>query len=56
MRFGDIKIKQDSNVKHLGYTLDKTMSGEAIILSVINKINSKQLTFLHLKNAFDYIY
>ena len=56
MRFGDIKTKQDSNVKHLGYTLDKTMSGEAIILSVINKINSKQLTFLHLKNAFDSIY
>ena len=38
-------------VKYLGCFLDETMSGEAMTLNVINKINNK-LEFLHRKNSF----
>ena len=38
--YGDILPKQNSKVKYLGCILDKTMSGEGMVLSVINKINS----------------
>ena len=48
---GDIQSKQHSKVKYLARMLDKTISGETMALSVINKINNK-LTFLYRKNRF----
>ena len=48
--YGDILPKQNSKVKYLGCILDKTMSGEGMVLSVINKINSK-LKFLYRKKT-----
>ena len=50
IKFGDIQIKQYSKAKYLRYILDETMSGEAMALSVVNKINNK-LKFLHRKNS-----
>ena len=47
----DIQSKQHSKVKYLARMLDKTISGETMALSVINKINNK-LTFLYRKNRF----
>ena len=46
-----MQIKQYSKVKYLGCLMDETMSGEAIALNVIHKINSK-LKFLYCKNNF----
>ena len=52
IKYGDIIcIKQNFKVKYLGCLLDKTMSGEAMNLNVINKINNK-LKFLHHKDRF----
>ena len=51
IKYGDIQIRQHSKVKYLGCILDKTMSGETMVLSVINKINNK-LKFLYRKNSF----
>ena len=51
IRYGDIQIKQHWKVKYLVCILDKTMSGEAMTISVINKINNK-LKFLYRKNGF----
>ena len=51
IKYGDIQIKQHSKVKYLGCLLDKTMSGEAMALNVVNKINNK-LKFLSRKNSF----
>ena len=51
IKYGDIQIKQHSKVKHLGCLLDETMSGEAMALNVVNKINNK-LKFLYRKNSF----
>ena len=51
IKYGDIQIRQHSKVKYLGCILDKTMSGETMVLSVINKINNK-LKFLYRKNRF----
>ena len=51
IKFGDIQIKQYLKVKYLGYSLDETISGEAMALNVLNKINNK-LKFLYLKNNF----
>ena len=51
IKYGDIPIKQHSKVKYLRCLLDETLSGETIVLSVINKIDSK-LTFLYRKNRF----
>ena len=45
IKYGDIQIKQHSNVKYLGCLMDETMSGEAMALHVIHKINNK-LKFL----------
>ena len=39
--YGDIQIKQHSKVNFLGCLLDETMSGEAMALNVVNKINNK---------------
>ena len=50
IKYGDIQIKQHSKVKYLGCLLDKTMSGEAMVVN-INKINNK-LKFLYRKNSF----
>ena len=51
IKHGDIQIKQHSKVKYLGCLMDETMSGEAMALHVIHKINSK-LKFLYRKNDF----
>ena len=37
VKYKDINIKQHSEVTYLGYVLDKTMSGEPVALTVINK-------------------
>ena len=52
--YKNIKTKQHSKVRlktYLGCILDETISGESIVLKVINKINSR-LKFLHGKNKF----
>ena len=46
-----MQIKQHSKVKHLGCLMDETMSGEAMALNVIHKINNN-LKFLDCKNVF----
>ena len=46
-----MQIKQHSKVKYLGCLMDETMSGEAMALKVIHKINNK-LKFLYRKNVF----
>ena len=51
IKYGDIQIKQHFKVTYLGCLLDETMSGEAMALNVINKINNK-LKFLYHKNSF----
>ena len=51
IKYGDIQIKQHSKVKYLGCLKDETMSGEAMALYVIHKINNK-LKFLYCKNDF----
>ena len=48
---GDIQIKQHSKVKYLGVLVDETMSGEAMTLNFIHKIN-KKLKFRYGKNVF----
>ena len=49
IKYGDIEIKQHSKVKYLGCLMDETMSGEAMALHVIHKINNT-LKFLYRKN------
>ena len=51
IKYKDINIKQHSEVTYLGCVLDETMSGEPMVLKVINKINGK-LKFLYRKNRF----
>ena len=51
IKYGDIKIKQHSKVKYLGYLTDETMSGVAMALYVIHKIKNK-LKFLYRKMIF----
>ena len=47
IKYEDTHIKQQhSNVKYLGCLTDETMSGEAMALNVIHKINNK-LKFLY---------
>ena len=46
-----MKIKQHSQVTNLGCVLDETLSGEAMALKALNKINGK-LNFLYCKNKF----
>ena len=50
IKYGDIQIKQHFKVTYLGCLLDETMSGEAMALNIINKIN--KLKFLYHKNSF----
>ena len=47
----DMQIKQHSEVKHLGYLMDETISEEAMTLNVIYKINNK-LKFFSRRNDF----
>ena len=51
IQYGHVKIKQYSKVTYLGCELDKSLSGEAMSLKVINKINSR-LKFLYRKNRY----
>ena len=51
IQYGDIKIKKYSEVTYLACGLDKSLSGEAMSLKVINKINSR-LKFLYRKNRY----
>ena len=51
IKYGDIQIKQHSKVKYLRCLMDETMSGEAMALNIIHKINNK-LKFLYRKNDF----
>ena len=51
IKYRDIQIKQHFKVKYLGCLLDEIMSGEAMALNVVNKINNK-LKFLYRKNSF----
>ena len=44
IKYGDIQIKQHSKVKYLGCLMDETMSGEAMALNVIHKINNFIIT------------
>ena len=46
IKYGDVKIKQYSKVTYLGCELDESLSGEAMALKVINKINGR-LKFLY---------
>ena len=41
IKYGNINIKQYSKVTYLGCELDENLSGEAMALKVINKINSR---------------
>ena len=45
-----MQIKQHSKVKYLGCLIDVTMSGEAMALNIIHKINKPK--FLYRKNVF----
>ena len=51
IQYGDVKIKQYSKVTYLCCELDKSLSGEAMALKVINKINGK-LKLLYRKNRY----
>ena len=51
IQYGDVKIKQYSKVTYLGCELDKSLSGEAMALKVINKINGR-LKFLYRKKRY----
>ena len=47
-KYGDLQIKQHVKVKYLGYFSNETMSGKAMALNIVNKINNK-LQFFHYK-------
>ena len=51
IRYNHINIKQHSQVTYLRCVLHETMSGEPMVLKVINKINRK-LKFLYRKNRY----
>ena len=51
IQYGDVKIKQYSKVTYLGCELDKSLSGEAMALKVINKID-RRLKFLYRENRY----
>ena len=51
IKYRNIIIKQYSKVTYLGCELDENLSGEAMALKVINKINSR-LRFLYRKNKY----
>ena len=49
--YGNVKIKRYTKVTCLGCILDESLSGESMVLYVINKINSR-LRFLYRQNRF----
>ena len=51
INYGDMHIKQHYKVNYLGCLMDEIMSGEAMALNVIHKINNK-LKFLCRQNIF----
>ena len=51
IQYGNVKIKQYSKVTYLGCELDESLSGVAMALKVINKINGR-LKFLYRKNRY----
>ena len=51
IKYGEIHIKQYHTVTYLGCLFDETLSGESMVLKVINKIN-KRLRLLYRKNRF----
>ena len=51
IQYGDVRIKQYSKVTYLGYKLDESLSGEAMALKVIHKINGR-LKLLYRKNRY----
>ena len=51
IQYGDVKIKQYSKVTYLGCELDKSLSGEAMTLKVINKIDGR-LKFMYRENRY----
>ena len=51
IQYGYVKIKQYSKVTYLGCELDDSLSGEAMALKVINKINGR-LKFMYRKNRY----
>ena len=44
--YGNVKIKQYTKVTYLGSILDESLSGELMVLHVLNKINCR-LRFLY---------
>ena len=55
IKYGNINIKQYSKATYLGCELDENLSGEAMALKVINKINAR-LRFLYRKNRYLSLY
>ena len=51
IQYGDVRIKQYSKVTYLGCELDESLSGEAKVLKVINKINVR-IKFVYRKNRY----
>ena len=51
MKYGDISVKQYSQVTYLGCILDQSFTGESMALHVINKVN-KKLKFLYRQKNF----
>ena len=49
--YGSLKIKQYSEVTHLGCILDESLPGKSMALNVVSKINTR-LTFLYRKGKF----
>ena len=51
IKHGDIKIEQHSQVVYLGCTLNNTLSGDAMAIKALKKINGR-LKFLYRKSSF----
>ena len=51
IKYGDMQIKRSSKVKYLGCLMGDKMSGGAMALNVIHKIN-KKLKFYFVKMVF----
>ena len=51
IKYGDMQIKEHSKAKYLVCLMDETMSGEAMALNVLHKINNK-LKFFYCRNVF----
>ena len=49
--YGKVKTKQYSKFPYLGCILDESLSGESMVLHVLDEINSR-LRFLYIQNRF----